>query len=106
MKKMRTSIGKGMNVVGLMSGTSADGVDAALVRISGQRDALKVMPLAFSALPYPRGLQRRIVSAAVEGSVAEICHLNAVLGEWFSRAALRVIAQAGLQPAHVHFIGS
>lgn len=106
MKKMRTSIGKGMNVVGLMSGTSADGVDAALVRISGQRDALKVTPLAFSALPYPRGLQPRIVSAAVEGSVAEICHLNAVLGEWFSRAALRVIAQAGLQPAQVHFIGS
>lgn len=106
MKKTRTSIGKSMNVVGLMSGTSADGVDAALVRISGHGDAVTVKPLAFSSMPYPRGLQRRIVRAAAEGTVAEICHLNAVLGEWFSRAALRVIAQAGVQPSQVHLIGS
>lgn len=106
MKKARTSIGKSMNVVGLMSGTSADGVDAALVRISGHGDAVSVKPLAFSALPYPRRLQPRIVTAAVEGSVAEICHLNAVLGEWFSRAALRVMAQAKVQPSQVHLIGS
>lgn len=106
MKKTRTSNGKSMNVVGLMSGTSADGVDAALVRITGQGDAVKVKPLAFSSLPYPRGLQPRIVAAAVNGSVAEICHLNAVLGEWFSRAALRVVAVAGLHPSRVHLIGS
>jgi len=106
MKKTRTSIGKSLNVIGLMSGTSADGVDAALVRITGHSEAVKVKPLAFSSLPYPRGLQPRIVSAAVEGSVAEICHLNAVLGEWFSRAALRVIAQAGFHQSQVHLIGS
>ena len=106
LKTTRTKIGKSRNVVGLMSGTSADGVDAALVRISGSRDAVRVKPLTFSALPYPRALQQRIVSAAVDGSVAEICHLNAVLGEWFSRAALRVITQSGLTPSQVHLIGS
>jgi anhydro-N-acetylmuramic acid kinase len=106
LKTTRTKIGKSRNVVGLMSGTSADGVDAALVRISGSRDAVRVKPLAFSSLPYPRGLQQRIVSAAVGGSVAEICHLNAVLGEWFSRAALRVITQSGLSASQVHLIGS
>lgn len=106
MKKTCTSIGKSMNVVGLMSGTSADGVDAALVQISGYGDAVTVKPLAFSSLSYPRGLQPRIVTAAVEGTVAEICHLNAVLGEWFSRAALRVIAQAGLKSTQIHLIGS
>ena len=82
LKATRTKIGTSRNVIGLMSGTSADGVDAALVRISGSRDAVRVKPLAFSSLPYPRALQQRIVSAAADGSVAEICHLNAVLGEW------------------------
>jgi anhydro-N-acetylmuramic acid kinase len=106
MKTTRAKRPKSMNVVGLMSGTSADGVDAALVRITGDADAVRVKPLAFSALPYPRGLQERIVTAAVEGTVAEICHLNAVLGEWFSRAALRVIRQSGLIPSQVHLIGS
>src|SRR5947209_1522287 len=106
MKKTRTSIGKSMNVVGLMSGTSADGVDAALVRISGHGNAIKVKPLAFSSVHYPRGLQSRIVPAAVEVTVADICQLNAVLGEWFSRAALRVITQAGVKPSQVHLIGS
>jgi anhydro-N-acetylmuramic acid kinase len=95
-----------MNVVGLMSGTSADGVDAALVRISGRGEAVRVKPLAFFPMPYPRGLQQRILRASLNGSVADICHLNAVLGEWFGRAALRVIAQGGLKPAQVHLIGS
>ena len=106
MKTTRTKISKSSIVVGLMSGTSADGVDAALVRISGSGEAVKVKPLAFSALPYPRGLQQRIVSAAMEGTVTEICHLNVVLGEWFSRAALRVIAQSGLRSSQVDLIGS
>jgi anhydro-N-acetylmuramic acid kinase len=106
MKTTRTKIPKSRNVVGLMSGTSADGVDAALVRISGSGEAVTVKPLAFSSLPYPRGLQQRIVTAAMDGTVSDICHLNAVLGEWFSRAALRVIAQSGLPPSQVHLIGS
>ena len=95
-----------MNVVGLMSGTSADGIDAALVRIAGDGDAVTANPLAFYAWPYPRGLQQRVLSAAAHGSVADICHLNAVLGECFGHAALAVIARAGLSPAQVHLIGS
>lgn len=106
MKKIPAKIAKGMSVVGLMSGTSADGVDAALVRISGNGEAVRVKPLAFSALSYPPGLKQRILHAAVNGSVMEICHLNAVLGEWFSRAALRVIAKAGSAPSKVCLIGS
>lgn len=106
MKHRHVNADRGRLVVGLMSGTSADGVDAALVRISGRDSAVHVTPLAFSALPYPRGLRQRIVAAAVDGTVADICHLNAVLGEWFGRAALRVIAEAGLNPARIHLIGS
>ncbi|HEX6725945.1 MAG TPA: anhydro-N-acetylmuramic acid kinase, partial [Nitrospira sp.] len=62
-----------MNVIGLMSGTSADGVDAALVTIVRENTRLRVRMLAFHSLPYPRSLQRRILSASVSGTVADIC---------------------------------
>src|SRR6185295_4804187 len=77
-----------MHVVGLMSGTSGDGVDAALVDITGRGRALKARTLASHTLAYPRSLQQRILSASVSGTVAEVCHLNALLGEWFANVAL------------------
>jgi anhydro-N-acetylmuramic acid kinase len=95
-----------MKIVGLMSGTSGDGVDAALVDISGRGRSLKARMLAKESLAYPRTLQMRILTASVSGTVAEICHLNALLGEWFANAALQVIRQAKLRPADVALIGS
>ncbi|ULA65699.1 MAG: Anhydro-N-acetylmuramic acid kinase [Nitrospira sp.] len=95
-----------MKVVGLMSGTSGDGVDAALVEIARSRKGLDLRTLAFHALPYPRSLQQRILAASASGSVAEICHLNALLGEWFANAALGVIRTAGLCPEDIDLIGS
>src|ERR1044072_9916618 len=95
-----------MHVVGLMSGTSGDGVDAALVDISGRGRTLKARTLAAHTLAYPRSLQQRILSASVSGTVAEVCHLNALLGEWFANAALLVIRQGNLQPSDVALIGS
>ncbi|MEW6542787.1 MAG: anhydro-N-acetylmuramic acid kinase [Nitrospirota bacterium] len=95
-----------MNVVGLMSGTSGDGVDAALVSIAPAARGLRVRLRAFAPTPYPPRLRRRILDAASHGTVAEICHLNAVLGEWFARGALKVIERAGLRPSDVDLIGS
>jgi anhydro-N-acetylmuramic acid kinase len=95
-----------MKIVGLMSGTSGDGVDAALVEVSGRGPTLRAQALAAQTLAYPRSLQQRIVTASVSGSVADICHLNALLGEWFADAALHVIRQAKLNPADIAVIGS
>lgn len=95
-----------MKVVGLMSGTSADGVDAALVQIRRKPSGPHVTMLAFHSLPYPRTLQQRVLSASVSGTVSELCHLNALLGEWFANAALGVIRAAGLRPADIDLIGS
>lgn len=89
-----------------MSGTSGDGVDAAVVRIAGTGDRIHVTPRAFHTLPYTRSLRQRILDVALRGSVADVCHMNAVLGEWFARGALHVIAQAGLRPDRVDLIGS
>jgi len=95
-----------MNVVGLMSGTSADGVDAALVSIDRRKAGIHVEMVAFHSLPYPRSLQQRILSASVSGTVTDICHLNALLGEWFADAALGVIRAAHLTEGDVDLIGS
>ena len=95
-----------MKVIGLMSGTSGDGVDAALVEIRGRRESLRVKPLAFSSLSYPDPLRRRVLAAATSGTVSEICRLNALLGEVFAKAAFKVIRRAGLRSSAVHLIGS
>ncbi len=95
-----------MKIVGLMSGTSADGIDAALVRITGGPDRPRLRSLGFVSVPYTRRVQQRILSLSVEGQVAEICHMNALLGELFAKAALRVITRSGYEPSDIDLIGS
>ena len=92
-------------VVGLMSGTSADGVDAALVRIEGAGLATRVRLDAFRTVAYPRSVRDEVrrLGAADAG---DLCRMNFTLGEYFARAALTVIAEAGLQPADVDLVGS
>src|ERR687898_2298445 len=95
-----------MKIVGLMSGTSGDGVDAALVEVSGRGLTLRARALAAQTLSYPRSLQQRILAASVSGTVADVCHLNALLGEWFADAVLSVIRLAKLQPSDIDLVGS
>jgi len=95
-----------MIVAGLMSGTSADGVDVALTNIRGVRHRLKVQLNYFETVPYSRTLRKRVLAAAENGHVAEICHLHALIGEVFAKATLRAIEQAKLNPQQVKLIGS
>jgi anhydro-N-acetylmuramic acid kinase len=95
-----------MKVIGLMSGTSADGVDAALVDIGGTGHKLIVKLLAFRTFPYPAPFRARLLEAMARGTVADVCHLNVVLGEWFARAALRALKAAKIPPHRVALIGS
>src|SRR4051812_11004961 len=81
--------------LGLMSGTSADGVTAALVRFSGSR--LRV--LRCKTFPYPAALRKRVLAAA-ELKAPELSALNMELGAAFARAALET---GGPRP---DFIGS
>lgn len=89
-----------------MSGTSGDGVDAVLVDISGRKDSVRVHVLSFLSVPYARSLQRRVLTVSISGTVADVCHLNVLLGEVFARAALQVIKKAGMDPSEVQLIGS
>lgn len=95
-----------MKVIGLMSGTSADGVDAALVDIRGTGHDLKLRLLAHRTFPYPAEFRVRLLEAMTSGTVADVCHLNAALGEWFARAALRLLKSVRVSPRKVALIGS
>src|SRR5690606_17353239 len=96
-----------MYVAGLISGTSADGIDAALCDISGAPPALSAKIVAGLTYPFPPGMQQRIQEAGTEnGRTDDLAALHFELGEMFAEAALKVIAEAGMQPAEVDLIGS
>jgi len=93
-------------VVGLMSGTSADGIDAVAAEIQGDGRRLRARVLAHTHQSFPPMLRRHILHVCLHGTVAEICELNFLLGEQFARAALAVIHRAGLKPGDIAAIGS
>ena len=94
--------------VGLMSGTSLDGVDAALVRLGGPAEQPRVRLLAFVILPYPPEVRQWIVRVAAgeQTTVGEVSQLNFLLGELFAKAALRVCRVAHVSPQRISVIGS
>ncbi len=97
-----------MLVIGLMSGTSADGVDAALVDLSGAPPGINWRLIQHIHLSYPPGLQAEILACTHPESsdVARLCRLNFALGELFAAASLQAIKAAGLNAAEIDLIGS
>jgi len=95
-----------VKVIGLMSGTSADGVDAALVEIVSEDEHPSMRLVAWGSLAYPPGLRERILGVASGGSTEEVCHLNAYLGELFAEAAVQIARRAGVDLSDVDLIGS
>jgi anhydro-N-acetylmuramic acid kinase len=97
-----------LRVIGLMSGTSMDGVDAALAEIEGSAEAPRVTLLAFVTVPYPDELRAEIRSAASGDAcgAAQLCHLDHAVGEAFGEAARLVVQEAGLGPHEVDLVGS
>lgn len=98
----------GVIVVGLMSGTSADGIDVTVVRLDGAPPRLDWTILTHINVPHPPQLREEIFACfrPETGSVDRICRLNFRLGEAFAEAALGAIAAAGLTPSEVDLIGS
>lgn len=92
-------------VVGLMSGTSADGIDACVARISGDGRSTRAESLAFRTTPYPADV-RGAVLRLHDGSAADAARWNMRLGESFAAAALDVVARAGMTADDVDLIGS
>ncbi|MEM9772369.1 MAG: anhydro-N-acetylmuramic acid kinase [Cyanobacteria bacterium P01_D01_bin.73] len=81
-----------MKVVGLMSGTSVDGIDAALVEIRGNSLDLSVKAIAGHTFPYPVDLRERIlaVCAGEALSLHELAELDDAIATEFAKAALNI----------------
>jgi anhydro-N-acetylmuramic acid kinase len=86
-------------VVGLISGTSVDGIDAALVEITGQELDLKVELLAGATYPYPPELREKILAlcAGEDISMAELAEIDDAIAFVFAQAAQNI--QIAHQPA-------
>jgi anhydro-N-acetylmuramic acid kinase len=95
-------------ILGLMSGTSADGIEAALVRVSGAPPNLNSKLLNHTSLPIPPPIRKKILQIA-EGTplpAAEISQLNFRLGHLFAEAALSACKKFHLSPKRLDLIAS
>jgi anhydro-N-acetylmuramic acid kinase len=92
-------------VVGLMSGTSADGTDAALCALTGAGSDTRVELCGFVSVPFPRRLRERIF-ALPDADTHELSEVDVLIGETFAEATLAVCEQAGVPLAKVHLVGS
>ena len=91
--------------IGLMSGTSGDGIDAALIEIGGQFPDLEIEQRGFVCVPFEAPTREKMLCAS-EMKAPELALLNIELGERFADAALRVLDVSQVLPRDVAFIGS
>jgi len=78
-----------LRVAGIMSGTSLDGIDVAIVDISRKRAGVRVKPLAFRTTPYPKLVREAILSVSNSMThTATIARLNFLLGELYAGAII------------------
>ncbi|MCY3740007.1 MAG: anhydro-N-acetylmuramic acid kinase [Candidatus Poribacteria bacterium] len=95
-------------VIGLMSGTSVDGIDAAIVEITGHGLGTEVDLIAFETFPFPSGVPQRILSLSQPdtGRVDDICEMNFYIGHLFAEAVKHILQKSGMRASDIDLIGS
>src|SRR5258706_6344813 len=88
--------------VGVMSGTSLDGISTALVRL--QDGAVELV--AFRQEPYSTAERGSIIDTRARGSPKDVAFLHVALGERFAGAVLALLPQAAVAPKDLSFIAS
>ena len=83
-------------IIGLLSGTSADGTDAALCELEGAGETTRLVSSTFVTTPFARPLRERIFRLA-QADASELTDLDVLLGEAFAEAALEVAVAAGVR---------
>jgi anhydro-N-acetylmuramic acid kinase len=99
---------KPMLVLGLMSGTSADGIDVALARISGAPPNLSAKLLGHTSVKFPPALRKEILCVAEQHSITAgaLSQLNFRLGELFASAAIAACRHFRVPLSKIALIGS
>jgi len=96
------------HVIGLMSGTSCDGIDACLARITGNGLSTRVDIIGFETYPYKNEIRELIIDASqnTTGTVDKICQLNFTLGKLFADAARQIAGKSSIPVSDIDIIGS
>src|SRR5688500_7491723 len=95
-----------MKVVGLMSGTSMDGVDAALLELDGVPADAEWSLIAFRSQPYSDEQRARIKEGVERGTPELLTRLHADLGQWLAEATVALLAEARVPSSEVAVVGS
>ena len=95
-------------IIGLMSGTSLDGLDVAFCKISGYGISTKIKLEKFNTVPYEESTKKRIqeVFAKQQVSFQRLCELNAWIGTLHGELVLRCLKQWKIKPSSVDVIAS
>ena len=107
-KFIRLKEKKCRNVIGLMSGTSCDGIDACLAKITGNGLSTKIEIMGFETYPYDNEIRELIFDASHQqnGTVDKICQLNFILGRHFADAVKLIARKSSLSISEIDIIGS
>jgi anhydro-N-acetylmuramic acid kinase len=94
--------------IGLLSGTSVDGIDAVLIMMKGSGTNTKIKVLDFETYKIPIRIKNKILinSNNTTARIEDICRLNVIIGELFASAALKLCHKNNIKPSSVDFLGS
>ena len=94
--------------LGMISGTSVDGIDVALVSIEGTGQDAEIETIGFETVPYPDDVRAELLGLYddQQQAVARLCSLNVVVGQCFADAAVAMCGKHNVDPSTLHVIGS
>lgn len=95
-------------IIGLMSGTSLDGLDVALCKISGHGKSTEVNLARFNTVPYTQQTKERILEVFAKPKVdfQHLCELNAWIGSLHGEIVLQCLKKWKVKPSNVEIIAS
>lgn len=95
-------------VIGLMSGTSQDGVDAALLKIKNSGKATKFELVSFDTYEYPKEVKEKLheITTGDEVKLKDIARLNFAIGKVFANSAKKICSKANIKMMCIDLIGS
>ena len=107
-KLSRLLVKRTKKVIGLLSGTSVDAVDAILLQITGHGVNSKIKVIDFTSHPIPEKIRLAVFKNSDKrtAKIEDICRLNVILGAIFSDAVLKILGKNKLTNDSIDLIGS